>query len=76
MLPRGALIELEQHGNSVKVSAIDPVSFIEVSIVGPTTASQSELENLAVKKLIWRLEKVINEKGSQQKKGPPSGWDM
>ncbi|WP_420550081.1 DUF6898 family protein [Curvivirga sp.] len=77
LLPQGALIEMEQHGASIKVSAIDPASFLEVSIVGPATASQSELEQLAVKKLIWRLEKVLQEKGPvQKKKGPPSGWDM
>ena len=42
-------------GNSVKVTAIDSLTTIEVSIVGPVTATKSDLERLALQKLKARL---------------------
>ena len=51
------IIEFYSVGNAVKVSAIDPVSLKEVSIVGDPKASQQELTELAVKKLKFVLEK-------------------
>ena len=42
-------------GRAVKVTAIDSVTAIEVSIVGPATASKSDLERLALRKLKARL---------------------
>jgi hypothetical protein len=42
-------------GRSVKVTAIDSKTAIEVSIVGPVTASRSDLERLALQKLKVRL---------------------
>ena len=53
----GYIIEFYQVGNSVKVSAIDPVSLKEVSIVGDPKAGEDELTKLAVQKLEFMLGK-------------------
>ena len=42
-------------GRSVKVSAIDAATGLEVSVIGPATASKSDLERLALQKLKARL---------------------
>ncbi|MBV8840316.1 MAG: serine hydroxymethyltransferase [Alphaproteobacteria bacterium] len=42
-------------GGSVKCSAIDSVTGIEVSVVGPASAAQADLERLALQKLKARL---------------------
>ncbi len=59
---REVLIEFHQIGNSVKVAAVDPVTAVEVSIVGAANASQEMLKRLAVRKLDYVLEK--QKKGS------------
>lgn len=51
----GYLIEFIQVGNAVKVSAVDPQSGLEVSIVGSPAMSQSALADAAVRKLRYRL---------------------
>lgn len=51
------IVEFHQHGTSVKVSAIDPVTLTEVSIVGPSSAGQEELSRTAVNKLLFVLNK-------------------
>jgi hypothetical protein len=63
----GVYFEFLTLGNSVKVSAIDSASGVEVSIVGPTTASRTELEHLVLKKLEHALEK--RQDPGQQKGG-------
>ena len=52
----GFLIEFVRIGNSTKVSAIDPETGIEVSIVGPTSAGEAILSRNAVAKLTRRLQ--------------------
>ena len=59
---REVLIEFHQIRNSVKVTAVDPVTAVEVSIVGAANASQEMLKRLAVRKLDYVLEK--QKKGS------------
>jgi hypothetical protein len=49
------LIEFISQGAYVKVSALDPVSGMEVSIVGAAGATQSDLARLAIRKLEARL---------------------
>ena len=49
------IIEFVQVGAYVKVSAVDPVSLIEVSIVGDPSASRNTLEQTAIKKLKFVL---------------------
>jgi hypothetical protein len=53
----GYIIEYIQAGNSVKVTAIDPETMIEATIIGPTYRSQEELAKLAVQKLHYVLDK-------------------
>lgn len=47
--------EFRAIGRSVKVSAIDAATGIEVSVMGPATASQADLQRLALQKLQARL---------------------
>ena len=49
------LFEFRQIGNVVKVSAIDPVSNTEVSIVGSPAAGEHVLKMAAVRKLQYVL---------------------
>ena len=51
------IIEFIQVGAYVKVSAVDPVSLVEVSIVGDPAASRNTLEQNAIKKLKFVLSK-------------------
>lgn len=51
----GYLIEFVRIGNTTKVSAIDPKTGIEVSIVGPTNASEAILTRNVIAKLTRRL---------------------
>ena len=50
-------IEFYPLGNSVKVSAVDPVTLKEAVIIGPANASKTDLQNLAIKKLNYLLMK-------------------
>ncbi len=45
------IIEFRRIGASVKVSAMEPTTLTEVSIVGPTTASDEELTRIVLRKL-------------------------
>ena len=51
------IIEFIKVGAYVKVSAIDPITRVEVSIVGDPSMSQSILERTAVQKLNYVLNK-------------------
>jgi len=51
------IFEFQQHGNSVKVTAIDVDSLVEVSIVGPAGAGQAALKAVALNKLKYVLAK-------------------
>lgn len=51
------LIEFRQIGASMKVSAIDPVTDTEVSIIGPSSAPRQQLIAGAVAKLEFILAK-------------------
>ncbi len=50
-------IEFISMGKSVKVSALDPVSKHEVSIVGSTHTTKNELIRVVVQKLEYMLDK-------------------
>ncbi len=60
-MPAGTLneviIEFQQIGNAVKVTAVDPESQIEVSIMGPPGAGEETLKRTAIQKLKYMLEK-------------------
>ncbi|MCT4656773.1 MAG: serine hydroxymethyltransferase [Cohaesibacter sp.] len=48
-------IEFISIGRQVKAIAVDAETGVEVSVFGPSTVSQSDLQNLAVRKLKKRL---------------------
>tara|TARA_B100000575_G_C23084676_1_gene625074 strand:- start:974 stop:1168 length:195 start_codon:yes stop_codon:yes gene_type:complete len=51
------IIEFVKVGAYVKVSAIDPLTRVEVSIVGDPSMSQTTLERTALQKLNYVLNK-------------------
>ena len=51
------ILEFIVYGSYVKVSAVDPISGTEVSIVGDRKAEQSYLESVATKKLAMVMKK-------------------
>lgn len=51
------LIEFIPIGNFVKVTAIDPVTLIEVSIISDRNYPKELMKNNAIKKLKWKIEK-------------------
>ena len=56
---RRYIIECIYHGRYAKVSAVDPVTGTEVSIVGDASRSKKELERVAVQKLEYVLAKNL-----------------
>lgn len=55
------MIEFQQIGGSIKVTAFDPATFTEVSIVGSPGASKEQLSQLAVRKLLYVMHKEHKE---------------
>jgi hypothetical protein len=53
--PGNVYFELTRLGSAVKVVAIDGTTGTEVSVMGPASAAQSDLERLALAKLKARL---------------------
>ena len=51
------LVEFVVQGSYVKVTAIDPVSGTEASIVGPASAPQVALKSAVLRKLEYVLKK-------------------
>jgi hypothetical protein len=52
---REVYFEFTVIGSAVKVSAIDSLTAVEVSIMGPASASRAELQRVALQKLMARL---------------------
>jgi hypothetical protein len=57
---QGYIIEFHRIGNAVKVTAMDPETLTEVSMVGAPSVSQTELTRLVVRKLEYMLAKAGN----------------
>jgi hypothetical protein len=55
--PHEVYFEFIAIGATVKVVAIDAATGTEVSVVGPASAAQADLERLALGKLKARLER-------------------
>jgi hypothetical protein len=53
--PREVLFEFRQVGGAVRVAAIDAATGLEVTVMGPVTASRADLQRLALAKLKARL---------------------
>lgn len=66
---RGYLLEFLPARGAVKVSAIDPLTGTEVSIVGSPAASQRQLEQVAVRKLEYVLGKAEQQEGPLPRRG-------
>ena len=60
---REVLIEIVTLGAFAKVSAIDPVTGTEVSLMGPGNATRATLEAAALAKLDYVLKKKAAEGG-------------
>jgi len=60
----GVLLEFHPSGGYVKVSAIDPVSLTEVSIVGDPNATKEVLTRTAARKLQFVMRKKFGKKTS------------
>lgn len=62
-------LEFQPVGRQVKVTAIDASTGIEVVVFGPSSVSSNDLKDLAVRKLMRRLEKdgQISPKTHQRK---------
>ena len=56
--PREILLEFRFVGTSVKVSAVDPDTLTEVSIVGDPAAGEEALTRAAVRKLDFVLRRA------------------
>ena len=57
-MPRGEIIiEFQSIGNAVKVTAIDPATLTEVSIVGDPAAGEEMLKRTVLRKLEYVLAK-------------------
>ena len=65
MPDKTVIIEFVKVGAYVKVSAIDPTTRVEVSIVGDPSVSQATLERTAVQKLKYVLNKREREINKQ-----------
>lgn len=55
--PEKVIIEFYQIGKFVKVSAIDPASMTEASIVGDPAAGETALKRAALQKLKYVMER-------------------
>jgi hypothetical protein len=53
--PGDVFFELTRLGSTVKIVAIDGTTGTEVSVMGPASAAQSDLQRLALAKLKARL---------------------
>jgi len=53
----GYIVEYVTMGGSMKVSAFDPITLTEASIIAPPGASRREAGELAIRKLHYMLEK-------------------
>ena len=61
---REVLIEFQQVGNAVKVTAVDTETFVEVSMVGPASAGEEVLKRNVINKLNY----VLSKKDSQARR--------
>jgi len=59
---REVLVEFQQIGNAVKVTAMDTKSMVEVSIIGPATAGEEILKRNVINKLNYVLSKKDKQK--------------
>ncbi len=56
---REVIFEFRRIGAYMKVSAVDPITYTEVHIMGPVNASKDVLEGVALRKLQHVLKKQL-----------------
>jgi hypothetical protein len=61
---REVLIEFQQVGNAVKVTAVDTETLVEVSMMGPASAGEEVLKRNVINKLNY----VLSKKDSQARR--------
>jgi len=64
--PDEVLLEFWRVGAAVKVTAVDPRSLVEVSIIGPASAGEAVLTRNAVAK----LERALTRRSQAPKRSP------
>jgi hypothetical protein len=62
---REVIYEFVQIGNSVKVTAMDPATLVEASIVGPATATEMTLKAAALRKLNYVIARKARPGGTE-----------
>lgn len=67
------LLEFHQVGDYVRVSAIDTVTNVEVTVVGSPKVTQDDLTRLAVRKLNYVLDRKRRDKKAGDDNGSPGG---
>lgn len=65
----GFYLEFQRHGSAVKVTAVDPATGVEVSIVGDPRAGEAALGRIAAQKLRYVLEKRARAEPPQARRG-------
>lgn len=53
------LFEFTHVGNQVRVAAVDASTGVEVIVIGPAIATQSQMQSLAMRKLQRRLQQGV-----------------
>jgi hypothetical protein len=53
----GVIVEFLRVGNAIKVSAVDPKTLVEVSMVGAPDAGEELLKRLIIRKLEYVLKR-------------------
>lgn len=64
MAQRETIFEFHRVGAYMRVTAMDTATLTEVTISGPATATQEQLQSLAHRKLAYVMKKKAEEKGS------------
>jgi len=67
------LLEFHQVGDYVRVSAIDTVTNVEVTVIGSPKVTQDDLTRLAVRKLNYVLDRKRRDKKAGDDNGSPDG---
>jgi len=71
--PDEVLLEFRRIGAAVKVTAVDPRTLVEVSIVGPAAAGEPVLTRNAIAKLDRALERRRREAETRRPASPGGG---
>lgn len=69
-VPGEIYLEFVEVGGQVKVCAIDAATGIEVSAFGPASASQQDLQRVALRKLQRRLQLEAASRGDGPERDP------